>query len=412
MNFVSFRIAQRYLLTKRKERFISVITFFSIGGVALSVMVLIVVIAVMTGFERDLKEKIIGVNAHLTIEGQGIVDNYADVIKKVGKTPEVISATPFVHGQILVGIGNSITGVLLRGINIEDEKKVSLLSKYIRNKNLKWESDSILIGKEFSKKFQLYPGDKVEIILPITGVKSKLGFLKNRMVFEVSGIFDSGMYEYDANLLFIPLSTAQKIYVLGDGVHGISVRIEDIARANTVKRNLNEILLPMGLRAKSWADRNRRLFAALKTEKSVMFIVLAMAVAVAATNIISTLIMMVMEKTKDVGILKAIGLSSTGVLSIFLLEGIFIGVIGTFIGVTAAFIFLKYLDLIQGALERFAGFEVFPREIYYFESIPRFMDIGDVSIIAGAAMLITVLAAVYPAFKAAMLNPIEALRYE
>ncbi|MCK5161906.1 MAG: FtsX-like permease family protein, partial [Candidatus Aureabacteria bacterium] len=328
------------------------------------------------------------------------------------KTPEVISATPFVHGQILVGIGNSITGVLLRGINIEDEKKVSLLSKYIRNKNLKWESDSILIGKEFSKKFQLYPGDKVEIILPITGVKSKLGFLKNRMVFEVSGIFDSGMYEYDANLLFIPLSTAQKIYVLGDGVHGISVRIEDIARANTVKRNLNEILLPMGLRAKSWADRNRRLFAALKTEKSVMFIVLAMAVAVAATNIISTLIMMVMEKTKDVGILKAIGLSSTGVLSIFLIEGIFIGVIGTFIGVTAAIIFLKYLDLIQGALERFTGFEVFPREIYYFESIPRFMDIGDVSIIAGAAMLITVLAAVYPAFKAAMLNPVEALRYE
>ncbi|MEA3347061.1 MAG: FtsX-like permease family protein, partial [Candidatus Auribacterota bacterium] len=153
-------------------------------------------------------------------------------------------------------------------------------------------------------------------------------------------------------------------------------------------------------------------FAALKTEKSVMFILLAMAVAVAATNIISTLIMMVMEKTRDIGVLKAIGLSSPGVLCIFLIEGIFIGVIGTFIGVTAAIVFLKYLDLIQGALERFSGFEVFPREIYYFESIPRFVDIGDVGLIAGAAMLITVLAAVYPAFKAAILNPVEALRYE
>ena len=412
MKLIPLWLACKYLTTRRKEKFISVITFFSVSGVALSVMVLMVVISIMSGFEKDLKQKIIGVNAHITIENDGILDLCAGIIAETEKNPSVTGAAPFVQGQILIAIDNSITGVLVRGIDFEKEKKISSLPDFIKDRDVNWEQDSILIGSEFSNKFQIFKGDSIEIILPIENFQSALNGMSNRMEFKVAGVFETGMYEYDANMVYIPLEASQEIYGLGEGVHGINVKVEDISKANKIKWELNGILKERGLTARSWMDRNKRLFSALKTEKNVMFILLAMAIAVAATNIISTLIMMVMEKTKDIGILKSLGLYKTDILSIFLYEGFIIGLTGTSIGVFFGWLFLKYLDFIQIFVEKITGFEVFPQEIYYFEKIPRYIDVHDVFAIAVSAIIISVFAAFYPSYRAAELDAVEALRYE
>ncbi|MDD5644785.1 MAG: lipoprotein-releasing ABC transporter permease subunit [bacterium] len=412
MRLIPLWLAYKYLTTRRKEKFISVITFFSVGGVALSVMVLIVVISIMSGFEKDLKQKIIGVNAHITVEKDGVIDSCGEIAGEIEKNPSVLGSAPFVQGQILIGIDSSITGALIRGVDFEKEKEVSNLSSFIKDGDVEWGHDSILVGKEFSSKFQIFKGDTLEIILPVENFRSAFNMMSNRMELKVSGVFETGMYEYDANMVYVPLEISQEVYGLGEGVHGINIRIKDIVEANKIKWELNGFLKEYGLTARSWMDKNKRLFSALKTEKSVMFILLAMAVAVAATNIISTLIMMVMEKTRDIGILKSLGLHKADILKIFLYEGLIIGVTGTSIGVGLGCLFLRYLDFAQKIVEKITGFEVFPQEIYYFEKIPRFIDVHDVLVICVSAILISVLAAVYPSYKAAGLNAVEALKYE
>jgi lipoprotein-releasing system permease protein len=403
-------ISLRYLLARRKEKFISIITFLSIGGVALSVMTLIIVIAVMTGFEKDMKEKILGASAHVVITADvPIADPYA-VVDMAAKREHVVAATPYVFGQIILRIRNRVIGVVVRGIDPEREPAVTNIGKKMKQGEFDLKDNDVLVGDELAKRFALMAGDRIRVISPST-VMTPLGPASRIMDCTVKGMFSFGMYDYDANMIYMNLKTAQKLFGLGGGVHGISLKLDKVERAETVKRDLMKSLTPP-LYAYSWMDQNKNLFAALKTEKNVMFILLVLAIAVAATNIISTLIMVVMEKTKDIGVLKSIGFNARRIMGVFLLLGLTIGVIGMALGALCGSLFVAKIDAIETLVSKFTGYDVFPRDIYYLDKLPATIYPGDLLTICLSAVILAIVAALYPAWRAARLNPVEALRYE
>ncbi|HRZ87128.1 MAG TPA: lipoprotein-releasing ABC transporter permease subunit [bacterium] len=404
--FISFR----YLLAKRKEKFISIITFLSVGGVALSVMTLIIVIAVMTGFEKDMKEKILGASAQVTISADAPVSGPYKLVDLAMAQKHVTAAAPYVFGQVILKIRNRVIGVVARGIDVEREKTVTNLSRKITAGTYDLGDNDVLIGEEMAKRFGLMTGDRIRIISPST-VMTPLGPASRIIDCTIKGFFNYGMYEYDSNLVYLNLKTAQKLYGLGGDVHGVSIKLDRVENAEIVKQELMSQLRPP-LYAYSWIDQNRNLFAALKTEKNVMFILLVLAIAVAATNIISTLIMMVMEKTKDIGIMKSIGVSSRGVMGIFLLVGLTIGIVGTLIGAAGGALFVAKIGTIEALVSKVTGVDVFPREIYYLDKLPATINGSDLTTICLCAVVLAILAAVYPAWRASRLNPVEALRYE
>lgn len=404
--FISFR----YLLAKRKEKFISIITFLSIGGVALSVMTLIIVIAVMTGFEKDMKEKILGASAQVTISADGPVEDPYAIIEMASKRDHVVAATPYVFGQVILRIRNRVIGVVARGIDVEREATVTNIQKKIREGTLALKDNGILVGEELAKRFALTVGDRIRVISPSTAM-TPLGPASRIIDCTIEGIFNFGMYDYDANMIYTNLKTAQKLFGLGSDVHGISLKLDKVENAELVKRDLVKVLTPP-LYAYSWIDQNKNLFAALKTEKNVMFILLVLAIAVAATNIISTLIMVVMEKTKDIGVLKSIGVNSRRIMGIFLLLGLTIGTIGMILGAIGGSLFVAKIDTIEMLVSKLTGVDVFPREIYYLDKLPATIFPADLVTICLSAVILAILAALYPAWRAARLNTVEALRYE
>ncbi|MFH1778427.1 MAG: lipoprotein-releasing ABC transporter permease subunit [Candidatus Omnitrophota bacterium] len=388
-------VSLRYLLAKRKEKFISIISTISILGVAVGVCALIVVIGVMTGFDNDLRDKIVGTNSHLVIEKEGGIEDPNSVIGRINVFPHVIAASPFLNGQVLIVYGNQTNSIILRGITPSEEIKVTRIGEYIKKgsiKNLKGEE--ILIGSEFANKFNLDVGDAVPIISPFDGK------IRN---FKVVGIFNSGMYDYDLNLAFVELRKAQELYGMETKVGGVGVKIDDVYLAEGLKMRMQrELGFPYCVR--SWMDLNRSLFAALKLEKLAMFVILSLIIIVACLNIISTLIMVVMEKTKDIGILKAIGATNRSIMAIFTLEGFLIGTIGTILGVASG-LGLSYL------LEKYQFIQL-PRDIYYIDRFPVDVQFGDTVVIVIAALMISLLSCIYPAWQASRLNPVDALRYE
>lgn len=388
-------VSLRYLLAKRKEKFISIISTISILGVAVGVCALIVVIGVMAGFDNDLRDKIVGTNSHLVIEKEGGIEDPNSVIERINVFPHVIAASPFLNGQVLIVYGNQTNSIILRGITPSEEIKVTRIGEYIKKgsiKNLKGEG--ILIGSEFANKFNLDVGDAVPIISPFDGK------IRN---FKVVGIFNSGMYDYDLNLAFVELRKAQELYGMGTKVGGVGVKIDDVYLAEDLKMRMQrELGFPYWVR--SWMDLNRSLFSALKLEKLAMFVILSLIIIVACLNIISTLIMVVMEKTKDIGILKAIGATNRSIMAIFTLEGFLIGTIGTILGVASG-LGLSYL------LEKYQFIQL-PRDIYYIDRFPVDVQFGDTVAIVIAALMISLLSCIYPAWQASRLNPVDALRYE
>lgn len=388
-------VSLRYLLAKRKEKFISIISTISILGVAVGVCALIVVIGVMAGFDNDLRDKIVGTNSHLVIEKEGGIENPDSVIGRINVFPHVIAASPFLNGQVLIVYGNQTNSIILRGITPSEEIKVTRIGEYIKKgsiKNLKGEG--ILIGSEFANRFNLDVGDAVPIISPFDGTIRH---------FKVVGIFNSGMYDYDLNLAFVELRKAQELYGMETKVGGVGVKIDDVYLAEGLKMRMQrELGFPYWVR--SWMDLNRSLFSALKLEKLAMFVILSLIIIVACFNIISTLIMVVMEKTKDIGILKAIGATNRSIMAIFTLEGFLIGAIGTILGVASG-LGLSYL------LEKYQFIQL-PRDIYYIDRFPVDVQFGDTVAIVIAALMISLLSCIYPAWQASRLNPVDALRYE
>ncbi len=416
MSFELF-ISSRYLRAKRKHAFISLITLLSVAGVTVGVMALIVVIAVMAGFEEDLKSRILGVESHVVLmrHGGGF-SNYREVLNYLKTVNGVEAATPFIYTQIMLRSSAGVSGAVLRGIdpgsagqvikNIESGQPTAdfhELDAFSARDEL---TSGIILGKELAGNLGVEKGDMIYVISP-RGVLSPVGHLPAMKRFQVAGLFKSGMYEYDGSLAYVTLEDARKILRMPDTVTGIEIRVTDIYKARQIgtqiAEELNRKYAEGSYWARDWMQMNKNLFSALRLEKTVMFIILALIVLVAAFNIASSLIMMVMEKTRDIAILKAMGATDRSIGKIFVFKGMAIGTSGTVLGCGLGFFLCALLKRYE--------FVKLPGDVYYITTLPVLLNVQDVAIIAAGAMVICFLATLYPARQAAGLDPVEALRY-
>jgi lipoprotein-releasing system permease protein len=412
-------IGLRYLKAKRKQTFISIITVISIAGVAVGVMALIVVLAVMSGFEMTLKEKILGTQAHLVLlkASQEGMDHYEEVAKKAEEVKGVVSAAPFIFNQVMLSSESNVSGVVLKGIDPDRVGKVTELAHNLKAGRLQdlrtvQEGDlpGIILGVELAKHLSVSINDTIQVISPL-GTITPMGMMPKMKRFRVKGIFQSGMYEYDNTMAYVSLEGAQKFFSMGAHVTGIEIKTDDIYHVKGIGK---EIRQKMGFPfwTKDWMEMNRNLFAALRLEKIAMFIILVLIVLVAAFNIISTLIMVVMEKHKDIAILKSMGAPSKGILKIFVIEGLVIGVVGTVLGVILGLGAAFNLEKITGFVENLFGFKILSSDVYYIDKLPSQVNPFDVGMIVMTTILISLLATLYPSWRASKLDPAEALRYE
>ncbi len=412
-------IGLRYLKAKRKSTFISIITFISTAGVTLGVMALIVVLAVMTGFERDLKDKILGTNAHLVVIRSGAaMEDYRGLMERMKQLPGVQAATPFIYNQVMLSTGRTVSGVVLRGIDPVTDRQVTRLSRAVVQGSMDQLEPStgsggdpgVMIGRELARHLNLSLGDRVNVVSPM-GTITPLGMMPKLKPFRVVGIFNTGMFEYDSTLAYVSLPQAQRFFDLGDTVTGIQLKVADVYATTELVQRINREFGPE-LYARDWMQMNKNILFALKTEKVVMFIILTLIVLVAAFGIASTLFMVVMEKTKDIAILKTMGARSGSIMKIFVLEGLIIGVVGTALGLLSGLLIATNLEPIIDVVQKVTGKNFFSKEIYYLDHFPSHVVTSDVVTVALTAILISFLATLYPAWAASRMLPAEALRYE
>lgn len=410
MSFEYF-IGRRYLRAKSKQSFISLITILSTAGIAVGVMALIVVIAVMTGFESDLKSRILGGQSHIVLMRHGgQFTDYRKILKDVEKIDGVKSATPVIYTQVMLRASSRVSGAVLRGIDPESAGRVIKTLDKISLPNPKTgmgESmdnnvPGIVLGKELANNLGVGIGDTIYLISP-RGMISPIGHLPAMKRFRLTGFFESGMYDYDGSFAYINIKQAQKILRMGNSVTGIEIRVGNMYKAREIAQKIvSDLGFPFW--ARDWMQMNQNLFTALKLEKTVMFIILSLIVLVAAFNIASTLIMMVMEKTRDIAILKAMGATDKSIKKIFVFKGMVIGTVGTTLGVILGFVLCTILKHYK--IAELTG------DIYYFTTkLPVKLEFFDVFIIVSAALVICFLATIYPARQASRLNPVEAIRY-
>jgi len=411
MGFEIF-ISIRYLLAKRRQTFISLITFISIAGVGVGVTALIVVLAVMNGFHDDLRGRILGITSHVNITSfAGMISNYREVMGEVEKEKGVLGSTPFIYAPVMMTSGRS-AGAVLRGIDPLSASKVLKLQENLTKGNLadlvqpsneaSPSYPGIILGIELANNLGTRVGEYLTIISP-SGRLTPMGQAPRSRLFQVVGIIQSGMYEYDNTLAYVDLPVAQQFLGIGDSVSGIEVRVDDIYKAGEIAEALKQRLGPP-FYVSDWIKMNSNFFSALKLEKVVMFVILTLIILVAAFNIVSSLTMLVMEKGRDIAILKAMGATTASIRKIFVLEGFLIGICGTGLGILGGF-------TLCSLLKRYKFIEL-PRDVYHISTLPVKMETFDLAVIAFAAICISLLATLYPSRKAAGLDPAEALRYE
>lgn len=406
-------VAFRYLRARRQEGFISVIAWFSLLGIALGVATLIIVMAVMNGFRAELLGRILGLNGHITISapgGQAIPD--ADkLVARLKAMDGVVFAAPMVEGQVMVSANGVAGGALVRGMTSEDLRARRLIADSVRQGSIDdMGDDGVLIGSRMAYRLGLKLGDGLTVLSP-RGESTAFGSVPRIKTYRIAGIFEVGMYEYDNTYVYAPLSAAQIFFRLPQAVSGIEIMLTDPNKAAVMTYMLSG-LVPPGVRAVDWQQANSSFFNAIQVERNVMFLILTLIILVAAFNIISSMIMMVKDKGRDIAVLRTMGATRGMILRIFLLSGASIGIIGTAAGLLIGVLFCENIESIRQFLQNLTGTQLFQAEIYFLSRLPAKMDVMEVLQVVTMAFSLSLLATIYPALRAARLNPVEALRYE
>ncbi len=407
-------IGLRYTRAKRRNHFISFITLISMLGIAVGVTALITVLSVMNGFETELRERILSMTAHATIRSEsGHLESWPEVAELARRHPQVVATAPFVQGEGMLSAASRVSATLVRGIAPEMESRVDEIEDKMimgRLADLQPGGFGIILGVDLARSLGVVPGDRVVLITPQASL-TPAGVLPRLRRFTVVGVFSAGMYEYDSALALIHLQDAQRLYQLGEAVSGIRLRLQDLFQVRPVVNELSREL-PPGLWVSDWTRQHANFFRAIQIEKTAMFVILTLIVGVAAFNLVSTLVMAVVDKESDIAILRTLGLTPLGVMAVFTVQGTVIGVVGTLLGVGGGVALAANVENIVPAIERLFGVQFLSAEVYYISDLPSELHWDDVGLIASVALGLTLLASLYPAWRASRVQPAEALRYE
>ena len=405
--------AGRYLRAKRKEGFISVITGFAFTGIALGVATLIIVMSVMNGFRAELLGRILGINGHIGLMAPNgyPFNNYRNAVKNIMDIQHIKLAIPMIENQLLITAGKSAEGAMVRGIAKEDLLKKPAMAKAVAKVDMNYfTDDAVIIGIRLARKMGIVEGDKITLLSP-NGKITAFGTVPRMKSYQVIGMFDSGMYEYDANFIFMPLDAAQVYFGLNGAVTNIDVTLDDDKYLQPVRDAL-ERSLGGGAYIYDWKQSNAAFFNAIEVERNVMFIILTLIIVVAAFNIISGLIMLVKDKGRDIAVLRTMGATKGMIMRIFFMDGAFIGVVGTLIGFVLGLLFCENIESIRQGLQTILGRDLFSAEIYFLSKLPAKVDMWEVLSVVSISLLLSFAATLYPAWRAAKMDPVEALRYE
>jgi lipoprotein-releasing system permease protein len=407
-------IGLRYTRAKRRNHFISFISMISMAGIALGVAALIIVLSVMNGFQREIRTRILSVASHLQISGpDDRVDDWQSLARQARENPQVLAAAPYVNGQAMLSYDGTVRGALIRGIDPPLEETVADFSKHMvsgRLEDLQPGEFGIVLGVDLARIMHATPGDRVTVIAP-QGLMTPAGMVPRLKQFRVTGIFEVGHVEYDSGLALVNIADAQRLYQMGDAVTGVRFKLEDLFKSREVMQQLSQSLHG-DYYLSDWTRQNAAFFRAVEIEKRMMFLILMLIVAVAAFNIVSTLVMVVTDKQADVAILRTLGASPGSIMKIFLVQGALIGVIGTLLGVAFGVAVALNIDVLVPALEHALNVQFLSKDVYMISELPSQLKGDDVMIIAGVSLVLSLLAGLYPSWRAARVRPAEALRYE
>jgi len=407
-------IGLRYTRAKRRNHFISFISFISVIGIALGMTVLITVMSVMNGFQREIRTRILGVASHVQLSGaDGKLSDWQQAAKAALRNDQVIATAPFVNAQGLLTNGSAVRGAYIRGVVPEHEDRVADIGKHMRSgslDNLKSGEYGIVLGVELARGLGAVQGDKVVLVAP-QGQVTPAGILPRLRQFTVVGIFGVDHYEYDSGLALIDLEDAQRLFRFGDAVSGVRLKLKDLFKAIEVSRDLSRSLGP-DVYASDWTRQHANFFRAVQIEKRMMFVVIILIIAVAAFNIVSSLIMVVTDKQADIAILRTLGAAPSSITKIFIIQGTLIGVVGTLLGLAGGISLALNVETVVPFIESMLGIKFLAKDVYYITDLPSELQTADVIVTAVVSFALTMLATLYPSWRAAKTNPAEALRYE
>lgn len=414
MQPLSLFIGRRYLRAKRQNNFISFISLVSMAGIALGIAALITVLSVMNGFQKEVRAKILGVTSHIQVMGfENGLTNWREVIDTSKRQPEIAGAAPFVMGQGMLTYSQTPRGVGVRGIDPVQENDVADIGANMKIgalTDLKPGEYGIVLGTELARALQVSMGTKLQVLIP-QGNVTPAGMVPRMRSFTVVGIFGSGHYDYDSNLALIHIKDAQTLYRLEDNVSGVRLKVKETDQAATIARQLGRVLKIDGY-VTDWTQQNAIYFRAVQIEKRMMFIILTLIIAVAAFNLVSTLVMVVTDKHPDIAILRTLGASPGTIMRIFVVQGAMVGMIGTVAGIIGGVLLALNISSVVSFVEKMVGARILSPEVYFITELPSDLHAGDVWVTASIAFVMALVATLYPSYRASKVNPAEALRYE